>query len=76
MCIHYRWLNKVTISNKYPLSRIDDLFDQLQRASIFSKIDLSLGYHKLKSRAEDIPKTKMTFLRLHSKLEMDTMSAG
>ena len=48
MCIDYRLLNKVTIKNKYPLPRIDDLFDQLQWASYFSKIDLILGYHQLR----------------------------
>ena len=50
-------LNKVTIKNRYPLPRIDDLFDQLQGASHFSKIDLRSGYHELKIRREDIPKT-------------------
>ena len=57
MCIDYRQLNKVTIKNRYPLPRIDDLFDQLQGASHFSKIDLRSGYHQLKIRREDIPKT-------------------
>lgn len=57
MCIDYRELNKVTIKNRYPLPRIDDLFDQLQGASYFSKIDFRSGYHQLKVREEDIPKT-------------------
>ena len=57
MCIDYRQLNKVTIKNRYPLPRIDDLFDQLQGASHFSKINLRSGYHQLKIRREDIPKT-------------------
>ena len=48
MCVDYRQLNKVTIKNKYPLPRIDDLFDQLQGAEYFSKIDLQSGYHQLK----------------------------
>ena len=57
MCIDYRELNKVMIKNRYPLSRIDDLFDQLQGARFFSKIDLRSGYHQLKVQEEDIPKT-------------------
>ena len=57
LCIDYRDLNQVTIKNKYPLSRIDDLFDQLAGAKVFSKIELRSGYHQLRIRAEDIPKT-------------------
>jgi hypothetical protein len=57
LCIDYRQLNKVTIKNKYPLPRIDDQFDQLGGASIFSKIDLSLGYHQVQIKGEYIHKT-------------------
>jgi hypothetical protein len=60
MCVDYRSLNEVTIKNKYPLPRIEDLFDQMKGAKIFSKIDLRLGYHQLKIRAEDVPKTAFT----------------
>ena len=55
LCIDYHELNRVTIKNKYPLPRIDDLFDQLQGAQVFSKIDLCFGYHRLKIKGEDIP---------------------
>jgi hypothetical protein len=55
--VDYRLLNAVTIKNKYPLPRIDILFDQLAGAQVFSKIDLHAGYHQIKIRAEDIPKT-------------------
>ena len=57
LCVDYRLLNAVTIKNKYPLPRIDILFDQLFEAKVFSKIDLRSGYHQIKIRAEDIPKT-------------------
>jgi hypothetical protein len=54
MCVDYRSLNEVTIKNKYPLPRIDDLFDQLRGACVFSKIDLRSGYHQLKIRRSDM----------------------
>jgi len=57
MCVDYRLLNAVTIKNKYPLPRIDILFDQLAKAKVFSKIDLRSGYHQIKIRPEGIPKT-------------------
>nr|GEV37873.1 putative reverse transcriptase domain-containing protein [Tanacetum cinerariifolium] len=57
MCIDYKELNKLTIKNRYPLSRIDDLFDQLQGSRYFSKIDLQSGYHQLRVHEDDIPKT-------------------
>jgi hypothetical protein len=60
MCVDYHSLNEVTIKNKYSLPRIDDLFDQLKGAYVFSKIDLQSGYHQLKIRAFDIP--KITFI--------------
>jgi len=60
MCVDYRPLNAVTIKNKYPLPRIDILFDQLSRARVFSKIDLRSGYHQIKIRLQDIPKTSFS----------------
>nr|XP_043639268.1 uncharacterized protein LOC122610338 [Erigeron canadensis] len=60
MCVDYRELNKLTVKNRYPLPRIDDLFDQLQGAKYFSKIDLRSGYHQLRLREEDIPKTAVS----------------
>ena len=59
LCIDYRQLNKVTIKNKYSLPRIDDFFDQLQGAQCFSKIDLRSGYHQLRIRSGDVPKTAL-----------------
>ena len=57
LCIDYRQLNRVRIKNRYPLPRIDDLFDQLRGARVYSKIDLRTGYHQLRVREADIPKT-------------------
>ncbi|XP_070010917.1 uncharacterized mitochondrial protein AtMg00860-like [Nicotiana sylvestris] len=67
MCIDYWQLNKVTIKNKYPLPNIDNLFDQLEGAKVFSKIDLSYGYYQLKIRASDVP--KRTFWTRHEENE-------
>ncbi|GJV50340.1 putative reverse transcriptase domain-containing protein [Tanacetum coccineum] len=70
MCIDYRELNKLTVKNRYPLPRIDDLFDQLQGSSVYSKIDLRSGYHQLRVRDEDIPKTafRTRFIKILSRL--------
>jgi hypothetical protein len=74
MCVDYRSLNEVTIKNMYPLPRIDDLFDQLKGACVFSKIDLRSGYHQLKIRASDIPKT--AFITRYGLYEYTVMSFG
>ncbi|KAL4013006.1 hypothetical protein IC575_025158 [Cucumis melo] len=60
LCIDYRELNKVTVKNRYPLPRIDDLYDQLQGATVFSKIDLRSGYHQLRIKDGDVPKTRFS----------------
>jgi len=57
LCVDYRKLNKVTVKNKYPLPRIDDLMDQLVGSCVFNKIDLRSGYHQIRVKSEDIPKT-------------------
>jgi hypothetical protein len=74
MCVDYRSLNDVTIKNKYSLPRIDDLFDQMRGARVFSKIDLRLGYHQMKIRPSDIPKT--TFSTRYGLYEFTVMSFG
>jgi hypothetical protein len=74
MCMDYHSLNKVTIKNKYPLPRIDDLFDQLNGACVFSKIDLRSGYHQMKIQAFDIP--KITFITRYDIYEYMVMSFG
>jgi hypothetical protein len=74
MCVDYHSLNEVTIKNMYPLPRIDDLFDQLKGGCVFSKIDLRSGYHQLKIRAIDIPKT--AFITRYGLYEYTVMSFG
>ncbi|GKA17535.1 retrotransposon protein, putative, ty3-gypsy subclass [Tanacetum coccineum] len=74
MCIDYRELNKLTVKNRYPLPRIDDLFDQLQGARYFSKIDIRLGYHHLRVHEEDIPKT--AFRMRYGHFEFTVMPFG
>ncbi|GKC52871.1 reverse transcriptase domain-containing protein [Tanacetum coccineum] len=74
MCIDYQELNKLTIKNRYPLPRIDDLFDQLQGSSVYSKIDLRSGYHQLRVRDEDTPKT--AFKTRYGHYEFQVMPFG
>jgi hypothetical protein len=74
LCLDYRALNEVTIKNKYPLSRIDDMFNQLHGACVFSKINLRSGYHQLKIQECDIPKT--AFVLRYGLYEYTVMSFG
>jgi hypothetical protein len=74
LCVDYRKLNEVTIKNKYPLPKIEDLFDQLNGAKVFSKIDLRTGYHQLKVRESDISKT--AFTTRYGLFEYTVMSFG
>lgn len=74
LCVDYRQLNKVTIKNRYPLSRIHDLMDQLVGAEVFNKIDLRSGYHQIRIKAEDISKT--TFRTRYGHYEYSAMPFG
>jgi hypothetical protein len=74
LCIDYRALNEVTVKNKYPLPRIDDLFNQLGRAKYFSKIDLRSGYYQLWIQSENVPKT--AFVTRYGQYEFTVMPFG
>ena len=74
LCIDYRHLNRVMIKNRYPLPRIDDLFDQLRGVRVYSKIDLCIGYHQLRVRKTDIPKT--AFRTRYGHFEFTVMPFG
>nr|GEW09783.1 hypothetical protein [Tanacetum cinerariifolium] len=74
MCIDYRELNKMAVKNRYPLPRIEDFFDQLQGSSVYSKIDLRSGYHQLRVREQDVPKT--TFRTRYGHYEFQVMPFG
>nr|GFB74543.1 transposon Ty3-G Gag-Pol polyprotein [Tanacetum cinerariifolium] len=74
MCIDYRELNKLTMKNRYPLPRIDDLFDQLQASRVYFKIDLRYGYHELRVWEEDIPKA--AFRTRYGHYEFQVMPFG
>ena len=74
LCIDYRQLNRVTIKNRYPLPMIDDLFDQLRGARVYSKIDLCICYHQMRVMEADIPKT--TFKTRYGLFEFIVMPFG
>jgi hypothetical protein len=74
MCVEYRTLSDVTMKNKYPLPRIEDLFDQMRGARVFSKIDLRSGYHQMRIRTSGIPKT--AFSTRYGLCEFFVMSFG